>query len=328
MPLLSCITTTFNDGPLLMTSVESLLAQAFEDFELIIVDDGSSENTRAILDTLSDPRITVIRQANDGLSSARNRGLSQAKGDYICFLDADDSRPAWAFATIARDIEHHAPDLILCRGALSEVRDAPFCFYDTPQFEKLETHCPQGTLDIDTPDADVVRSLAYLAEPQSANKVVRRAFLEENGLCFPNTHFFEDVFFHVNALARSRKTRFLQTPCFTYFRRYSRPQITAGSGDRRFDIIPVTRLTLETFARTPYFDDRRQRAAVLCACMKLLTWCGSTIGHGNRPHFWQLTHAMCRLVDPGYFAISDSMFDELSIPEDVRKRVRGIVNAF
>lgn len=327
MPLLSCITTTFNDGPLLMTSVQSLLAQSLGDFELVIVDDGSDAATRAVLETLDDPRITVIHQANAGLSAARNKGLEKATGDYVCFLDADDSRPGWAFAAIADVIERDEPDLLLCRGALREVRDAPHWFYDIPRFEELAEHRPEGAFDADAPDGGLIRSLAILAEPQSANKVVRRDLVAEEGLCFPDTHFFEDVFFHVNALAAARRTSFVHTPCFAYFRRYGRPQITAGSGERRFDIIAVTRLTLETFARTPHFADPLQRAAVLCACLRLLTWCGATIGHGNRPHFRQVTDAMCRLVDPAYFRIPEDTFETLSVSAPVRERVREIANA-
>ena len=101
MPRLTCITTTFNDGPALLTSVRSVLNQSFEDFQYIIVDDGSAAETREILDGLKDDRLLVIRQANDGLSGARNKALEQVRGDYVCFLDADDARPTWAFAAIA-----------------------------------------------------------------------------------------------------------------------------------------------------------------------------------------------------------------------------------
>lgn len=327
MPLLSCITTTFNEGALLMTSVRSLLAQSFEDFELIVVDDGSGPETRDLLNRLDDPRISVIAQANAGLSSARNKGLAQARGDYVCFLDADDSRPPWAFATIAGIIARDDPDLILCRGALSEARDTPLVFYDTPRFEEIAEYCPDGILDAETPNAALVRALALLLEPQSANKVVRRSLLRDVGLRFPDTHFFEDIFFHAGAVAMANRICFAQTPCFAYFRRYGRPQITAGSGERRFDIIAVTRMTLEYFARTPAFADPLQRAAVFCACMKLLTWCGETIGHGHRPDFHQVARAMIRMVDPGYLQISDDVFETLSVPDPVRASARGFAHA-
>ncbi|PQO22115.1 hypothetical protein C2I36_14680 [Rhodobacteraceae bacterium WD3A24] len=327
MPLLSCITTTFEDGALLRTSIRSLQAQGFDDFEMIVVDDGADSATRAVIEEIHDPRLRGIRQANAGLSSARNTGLAQARGDYVCFLDADDSRPPWAFETIAGIIARDDPDLILCRGALGELRGAPQPFYDTPRFEEIAAHCPEGVLGPDTPDAAFLRALALMLEPQSANKVVRRTLVTGAGLRFPDTHFFEDIFFHAGAVTTAGRIAFAQTPCFAYFRRYGRPQITAGSGARRFDIVAVTRMTLETFARTPAFADPLQRAAVFCACMKLLTWCGEMIGHADRPHFHQLTRAMVRLVDPLYLQFPDTAFETLSVPDPVRIRVRELAHA-
>jgi glycosyltransferase involved in cell wall biosynthesis len=114
MPKLTCITTTYNDGATALTSIRSVLAQSFTDFQYIVVDDGSSDDTLAVLASVQDPRLQVIRQANDGLSSARNRGLRHVKGDYVCFLDSDDVRPNWSFASIAEVIDASAPDIILC----------------------------------------------------------------------------------------------------------------------------------------------------------------------------------------------------------------------
>ena len=81
MPKITCITTTYNEGELLLTAVESVLNQSFADFEYLIIDDGSSEETLEILGRLSDPRLRVIRQANAGLSAARNAGIALALGD-------------------------------------------------------------------------------------------------------------------------------------------------------------------------------------------------------------------------------------------------------
>lgn len=307
MPRLSCITTTFNDGPAALTSLRSVLAQSFADFEYIVVDDGSTDDTAAVLAELSDPRIRVIRQANDGLSGARNKALEQVRGDYVCFLDADDCRPGWAFAAIAEAIDRHAPDLILCRGVLAEIRDELAPFYDTGRFAAIAALCPEGGLEARAPAAAEVWPLAQLLEPQSANKVVRTAFLRETGIGFPNTHFFEDIFFHTNTLAAARRLAFVHSPCFTYFRRYGRPQITATATDTRFDSIAVARMTLETFAARPAFHDPVHRAAVLASCLKIVDWCGSTVSHHHRFHFQQMVRAMLQLVDPLWLHLPDPL---------------------
>jgi len=85
MTKLTCITTTYNDGPVLLTSVQSILAQSFGDFEYIIVDDGSVDDTLAVLAGLDDPRIRIIRQANDGLSGGAQQGTGTG-ARRVCLL--------------------------------------------------------------------------------------------------------------------------------------------------------------------------------------------------------------------------------------------------
>ena len=89
MPLVSVIIPTYNRGWTLKETILSVLAQTYEDFELILVDDGSTDNTPAILSEFQD-KIVVIRQENAGVSAARNQGVSRAGGKFIAFLDSDD----------------------------------------------------------------------------------------------------------------------------------------------------------------------------------------------------------------------------------------------
>ena len=91
MPTVSVIMPCYNAARFLPTSVGSVLAQTFTDWELIIVDDGSTDGTRQWLSVQQDPRISVIRQPNRGVSAARNAGLQVAQGRYVAFLDADDT---------------------------------------------------------------------------------------------------------------------------------------------------------------------------------------------------------------------------------------------
>lgn len=91
MPNISVIIPAYNAKDTLTQSVESVQAQSFTDFELIIVNDGSTDGTASLLDAYaSDPQLVYINQDNLGVSAARNTGARQAKGDWILFLDADD----------------------------------------------------------------------------------------------------------------------------------------------------------------------------------------------------------------------------------------------
>ncbi len=88
-PEVSVIIPTYNRGWVLKEAIDSVLAQEFKDFELIVVDDGSTDNTGEILDSYEQD-ILVLRQPNKGVSAARNRGIDAAEGRLIAFLDSDD----------------------------------------------------------------------------------------------------------------------------------------------------------------------------------------------------------------------------------------------
>ena len=86
----SVIMPAYNSEVYIRESIDSVLAQTFADFELIVVDDGSTDTTTAIAESYSDSRIRLIRQPNRGVSVARNTGLEASQGQFITFLDSDD----------------------------------------------------------------------------------------------------------------------------------------------------------------------------------------------------------------------------------------------
>jgi glycosyltransferase involved in cell wall biosynthesis len=88
-PLVSVVIPTFNCAKYLSESIDSAVSQTFAEKEVIVVDDGSTDNTKEALEPFKD-RIVYIYQDNSGASSARNRGVAQSRGKYIAFLDADD----------------------------------------------------------------------------------------------------------------------------------------------------------------------------------------------------------------------------------------------
>ena len=300
MAKISCITTTHNEGPLLLNAVRSVLGQSFRDFEYLIVDDGSSAETLEILNQLDDPRLSVIFQSHGGLSAARNTGIARAKGDYICFLDADDLRPNWSFAAISKMIDATHPDLLLCPGMLCDWRGQIDDFYDAPIFANIAQILPQGISLRQNELHQRICVMAQQIQPQSANKVVRRSFLLAAGLRFPEPYFFEDIFFHTLAIAKAESIAILNAPAFTYFQRYQRQQITQTATDLRFDIIAVARLTLDAFALLPDFNDAAYRTVVLASCLKVIDWSEACLAYALRAEFREHTQKMLSEVNPRF----------------------------
>jgi len=112
-PLVSVIIPTYNRGWILKEAIDSVLAQDFTDFELIVVDDGSNDNTHDILNFYKED-ILVLQQENKGVSSARNRGIVSASGKFIAFLDSDD---LWLPKKLSMQLDffNANPDALICQ---------------------------------------------------------------------------------------------------------------------------------------------------------------------------------------------------------------------
>lgn len=117
-PLFTVIVPTYDRADVLGRAMESVLSQELGDFELIVVDDGSTDGTPELLARLKDPRIRCFRQENRGVSAARNLGLAHARGATVTFLDSDDeAAPEW-LSTFARLLDDPAVG-IATAGALA-----------------------------------------------------------------------------------------------------------------------------------------------------------------------------------------------------------------
>lgn len=96
----------FNCAERVAQSIESVLAQTFTDFELLVVDNASTDASRAVIASHLDRRVRLLTEQNKGVSHARNRGLAEASGEYIAFLDADDTWEPTFLKTMYQSLEH------------------------------------------------------------------------------------------------------------------------------------------------------------------------------------------------------------------------------
>ena len=119
MPLVSVVIPAYNAEQTLRATVESVLRQTFEDFEIIVVDDGSQDATATVADSLGDRRVVVRSVANGGVARARNLGVARASGDLIAFLDSDD---AWRPTKLERQVSLMAQDTAVGMCFVSTIR--------------------------------------------------------------------------------------------------------------------------------------------------------------------------------------------------------------
>ncbi len=109
----SVIIALYNKAPYIAATLASVLAQTHADWEVVVVDDGSTDDGAARVEACRDPRVRLVRQANGGVSRARNRGIAEARGELVCFLDADD----W-----------YAPDYLRTQVAMAQAYPAESYF--------------------------------------------------------------------------------------------------------------------------------------------------------------------------------------------------------
>ena len=128
-PTVSVIIPAFNDAQHIRQSIQSVLAQTFEDWDLIVVDDGSTDETAAVAGSFSDSRIRCVRQQNGGQASARNTGITNTHGEFVAFLDADD---LWLPEKLDRQIEiahQTGAGIVYCDG---------YVFFDSGNDERSD----------------------------------------------------------------------------------------------------------------------------------------------------------------------------------------------
>ena len=123
IPKVSVIITTYNRANLLARAVNSVLAQTYTDYEIIIVDDCSSDNTQSVVQQFTDPRVRQIRHySNRGAAAARNTGIANAVGEYIAFLDDDDECTPNRLADQISVLDSN-PDVGVVYGWVEEIND-------------------------------------------------------------------------------------------------------------------------------------------------------------------------------------------------------------
>jgi glycosyltransferase involved in cell wall biosynthesis len=111
---ISIIMPVYNAAKFLKETINSVMQQSFRDYELIAVNDGSTDNSIEILRGINDRRLKIIDKKNTGVGDTRNVGLKSAEGDYVCFLDADDSLSQWYLQHMYRVVEERNADMVVC----------------------------------------------------------------------------------------------------------------------------------------------------------------------------------------------------------------------
>ena len=197
-PKVSVIVPCYNQGKYAKECLDSVMAQTFQDFEVICVNDGSPDNCLKILEEFSqnDNRIRVYTQENQGQSAARNKGLDNAKGEYIFFLDSDDLLPDFSLQTLLQIAQKTNVPLVASKRLGTQ---------ELPE-EKLTYQVHRNVLK------DFVRDRRIFSTP--CNKLYRADILKTHrfisGIYFEDWPFLTTLFGQIDSYATT------DIACYTY----------------------------------------------------------------------------------------------------------------
>ena len=208
--MISIIIPVYNASPYLAECLNSIRRQTYSDWEAILVDDGSTDESFKICNAFAskDSRFSVLHQKNSGVSVARNTGLQMARGKWITFVDADDSLPVNALSTLLDHLNEGDFDLIIGGYEIFDSNDIRTYWID----ERLTRF-----LDRDSAISLMYEPLFYKYLGYIWGKVFKTQLIRDNGLQFnPRISFNEDRLFVTQYLARCSNCLFDTTPVYNY----------------------------------------------------------------------------------------------------------------
>ncbi len=220
---ISVIVPVYNVEKYIGQCIESLCNQTLKNIEIILVDDGSPDNSGNICDEYAakDDRITVIHKKNGGVGAARNDGLAVAKGEYVIFVDSDDYVPEDAYEKLYNKAVECDADIAIGdvyriyddRKEYAQFYRNEFITEDSEFIDKLiqadfyHTYCPLPP-----------ESGAAFGYGGPWNKIVRRSMLEEHDIKFDLRvkGIFDDIIYTAHILAVAKRIVYINTPVYNY----------------------------------------------------------------------------------------------------------------
>lgn len=183
---ISVILPAYNEEKYIKNAIESVLNQSFNDFELIIVNDGSSDNTRKIIENIDDTRIKIINQTNQGPGASRNNAMKIAQGDYIMFLDGDDEYCPDALQIAYDEITSNNTDI-----SIFQIIKYNGDSYSENNWFNLDNFPEEFENRVFDPHE--CRKFLFDISVSACQRIFKTSFLKEIDAKFPEGIFFEDM---------------------------------------------------------------------------------------------------------------------------------------
>lgn len=238
-PKVSLIVPMYNCEDYVEPLLDNLCGQDFYDIEIICVDDGSKDGTLAALESYAkkDSRIRILHQKHKNAGAARNYGISEAKGEYLMFPDADDEYSHNYISRMYEAIDSNNADLAICQFTTYDYRNNVI-----RKNTAYESFLRPNNRPV-SPES--VRDIIKTVQSYPHSKIYRRDMIVSNGLRFSETKSLNDLFFSGTTLLSSKSIVFIPDSLFIY-KIYENPNsISSQRGKNPRDMITVNRELFE-----------------------------------------------------------------------------------
>ncbi len=201
---ISVIIPTYNTEQYIKECIESILNQTYQNFEIIVINDGSTDNTLEILNGINDERIRVITIENSGQGVARNLALKEATGDYIAFIDSDDFIEQVTFEVALNRILQDDSDFVYFDWKYYYQKTGKYAYVSKQDFFHKKVL-----------EQEECKELLKIQHYFTVNKLYKKSFLLENNIKYGERYIYEDIPFWVRVCMSANRVSLIQSPLYS-----------------------------------------------------------------------------------------------------------------
>ena len=256
-PFFSVAVLTYNACDLVGKALKSIYNQTYSDFELVLIDDGSNDNTDAIVNSNKDKRLRYIKNGtNKGVGISRDLAIDVSKGKYIVFVDVDDVVDRDLLLNLKNEIDKHNPDFIIygfeeryianknkAIWAKQRLPYKSYCEYKKKNSSKDSDIVASNNIENDRffNDSETIKALLIYLENDTIlgypwNKCYKKQIIKDNNIHFENINIYEDIFFNLDYYKQIKCLALLNKVLYTYNNKHNNKSLTKKDYDNYFEL--------------------------------------------------------------------------------------------
>ena len=244
----SVILCVYNEERFVEKAIESILNQSLKDFELIIVNDGSTDATSDIISSYDDERISIINQSNMGLGASRNKAMKLAQGEYVTFLDGDDWFSPDALETAYGEAKSKDTDISIYQIKYYDDDTGEYSDNDWFNLNSFEE-----SFDGRVFGPEECKEFLFDLSVNACQKLYKNSFLKSSGAKFVEGIYFEDMPFFFEIFLKASRISIIRKHLY-YHRKHSK-SITDVIDCNYLDTVPAGQELMKRFIYNGFYDD-------------------------------------------------------------------------